>query len=139
MLGIGDVLDGPAGLRLITAAAGELNETVCDRRMRAKEQLPAHRRLPPRIQERTRIMVPEEKLDEETLDELPRSEVDRVMEDDGERRNGLSWEAEVLRRMAPRLAELQRRAGACDDDVLGWEAANVRRLVEVTRRSFDVR
>lgn len=39
----------------------------------------------------------------------------------------LSWEAEVLRRIAPRLAEVQRRA-AQDGDVLGWEAAGVSRL-----------
>jgi hypothetical protein len=43
----------------------------------------------------------------------------------------LSWEEEVLRRIAPRLAEVQRHA-ARDTDVLGWEAAGVRRLVQVT-------
>jgi hypothetical protein len=38
-----------------------------------------------------------------------------------------SWEAEVLRRIAPRLAEAQRRA-ADDENTLGWEAVGVRRL-----------
>jgi hypothetical protein len=42
-----------------------------------------------------------------------------------------SWEAEVLRRIAPRLAEARRRA-AHDEAELGWEAAGVRRLVEMT-------
>lgn len=43
----------------------------------------------------------------------------------------VSWEAEVLRRMAPRLAEVRRRA-AQDENVLGWEAAGVRRLARET-------
>ena len=42
-----------------------------------------------------------------------------------------SWEAEVLRRIAPRLAEARRRA-ANGEQELGWEAAGVRRLVEMT-------
>ncbi|MET0657855.1 MAG: hypothetical protein ABW110_06825 [Steroidobacteraceae bacterium] len=42
-----------------------------------------------------------------------------------------SWEAEVLRRMAPRLAEIKRRA-AQDESALGWEAASVRRLARET-------
>lgn len=47
----------------------------------------------------------------------------------------LSWEEEVLRRIAPRLAEVQRHA-AQDDEVLGWEAAGVRRLAQVTGGQF---
>lgn len=62
---------------------------------------------------------------------LPLPEVDDEMPDETSQDVVLSWEAEVLRRIAPRLAEIQRRAEQ-DDAVLGWEAAGVRRLVEVT-------
>jgi hypothetical protein len=61
---------------------------------------------------------------------LPKAEVD-VTEKDASENVPLSWEEEVLRRIAPRLAEVQRRA-AHDDEVLGWEAAGVRRLAQVT-------
>ncbi|HKQ82222.1 MAG TPA: hypothetical protein VJS42_08505 [Steroidobacteraceae bacterium] len=62
---------------------------------------------------------------------LPLAEVDDAVTEEASQDAGSSWEAEVLRRIAPRLAEVQRRA-AHDDEVLGWEAASVRRLVQVT-------
>ncbi|MET0661083.1 MAG: hypothetical protein ABW110_23335 [Steroidobacteraceae bacterium] len=62
---------------------------------------------------------------------LPLVEVDDAVTEEASQDAGPSWEAEVLRRIAPRLAEVQRRA-AHDDGVLGWEAASVRRLVQVT-------
>ena len=65
------------------------------------------------------------------LEGLPLAEVDHAMDEETSQEEGLSWEAEVLRRIAPRLAEVQRHA-AHDDNLLGWEAASVRRLVQVT-------
>lgn len=62
---------------------------------------------------------------------LPLPEVDGVAEEEVSQGASLSWEAEVLRRIAPRLAEVRRRA-AQDAEALGWEAAGLRRLVEVT-------
>lgn len=44
-----------------------------------------------------------------------------------------NWEAEVLRRIAPRVEEVQRRmARENDDESLGWEAAGLKRLAQVT-------
>ena len=51
---------------------------------------------------------------------------------DGGPEQPASWEAEVLRRIAPRLAEVRRRTEA-DEVTLGWEAASVRCLTEMTR------
>lgn len=67
----------------------------------------------------------------ERLEGLPHPEVDGVIENEADQDTPSSWEAEVLRRIAPRLAEARRRA-AHGEEVLGWEAAGVRRLVEVT-------
>ncbi len=60
----------------------------------------------------------------------PKPEVD-VTKNEMSENVQLSWEEEVLRRIAPRLAEVQRCA-AQDDEVLGWEAAGVRRLAQET-------
>lgn len=43
-----------------------------------------------------------------------------------------NWEAEVLRRIAPRVEEVRRRMACNQDESLGWEAAGLRRLAQVT-------
>lgn len=113
------------GVRLITGAACGLNEMECAPRVvtgtAARGEAFATKDLGA-----TKVMVHTKR-----FEGLPLPEVDEVMEEETSQEVGSSWEAEVLRRIAPRLAEIRRRA-AHDEEVLGWEAAGVRRLVEVT-------
>lgn len=57
------------------------------------------------------------------------SSVDSPSAEENKQQEATNWEAEVLRRIAPRLAELKRRT-VQEEHALGWEAAGVRRLAE---------
>jgi hypothetical protein len=66
------------------------------------------------------------------LERLPLADIDPAIDEEMHpNAGGGSWEDEVLRRIAPLLAEVRRRA-AQDDALLGWEAAGVRRLAQQT-------
>jgi hypothetical protein len=71
-------------------------------------------------------MAHDKRFEGSLLPETSRSATEEPAED-----YGSSWEAEVLRRIAPRLAEVRKHV-AHNEEVLGWEAAGVRRLVQVT-------
>lgn len=66
----------------------------------------------------------------ERVEGMPRTAIETAADDEARATADLSWEEEVLRRIAPHLAEVRRHVQ--DDAVLGWEAAGVRRLVQVT-------